>query len=443
MIDEYKNLIKRLILMVYVLIFGKPPGPVAQKFIKNLTFIFTGLTVAKVISMVFQIYVGRSLGSIEYGKFALVNSMASLFWVPMLMGLSTAMVKYLAENKEEKKNIISTSISMMVIFITLSSIVLYIIFPILASAFSVSQKYILGSIALALLYCGWVISQKIYQGLEKMNKLSMANISFSAIILVLVSFLFLMSEENNSAAVALATMGVGYLLVSTLMLPELKKNFRPNISRKWASPILKYGFVGIIGTISLQITVNINHIFLNIFLTLNDVGLYQAYQFSTMTVASFFVVGFATVFFPAASAYKDKKEISFYMRRMLVLSPILFVAFSAISFTILFLYGPEYTIMPYLIISFAVAAVVVSLHSIYGWFASSIGMKGITISTVSIVITSIVNVAFAILLIPRLGIPGAVYSTIISYFMGLIITYSMLKRLLSSGHGTQARQPNI
>jgi len=410
---------RKVIMYFYPKVFGEVPGKGAMGFMRNLSLVFFGIAISKVFSVLFQIYTGRVLGPGEYGKFTMVVSLSNFFWIPMVLGLAVALVKYLAEDRsdDEKKKIISTSISM-VLLLTLASTLLLTLFSSHIAAFSnVTQNCVFGAILLAILLSMWTMSERVWRGMNKMKKISLANIVMNVLFLGTALVLFVFS---NTAFVPIAAMAVGYALASSFALPELRRYFRPKIDRKWGKTLLKYGSIVILSTVAYTINTNINKILINVFLTFSEVGLYQAYSFSTLNVASFFITTFIIVFFPAASREKDKKMIFRKMNRMFKLYPLVFVAVLSLAFIILFLYGREYAISLPLILLFSLVAIVDINFFAHTWFSSSMGISGVKNTGYATAIAATAGMVMAYILIPQFGIYGAIMSTLASFLAGSV-----------------------
>ena len=419
---------KRIVFWLYLMMFGKRPGPVAKKFIKNLGYVTAGVGIAKFLSLAFQIYIGQSIGPEEYGKFSLISSVSNFLWVPMMMGTGTAMVKYLSERRggQEAKEIFSVGILLIVVFFLASTLVLYIFADSFSAAFSVRKDYFLAAVFLANSYCVWAVSEKILQGFESMKRYSVMSVVFGTYIL---SASIAFSGGMKDFLLPFVVMASGYMISLLFILPEIKKNFTFSINRKWASVLLTYAFIGIPSSFSNAIVANINKIFMNVYLTFEDIGLYQAYYFSTVSISAAAAGIFVIVFFPFSSSYKDKRALLRTINKPVKFSPLLFLLFMALSETVLHFYGSEYPKIFLLEVLFSLAAIATLINFVYLWYASSLGIRGIKISTISGVSMSVISITMAYLLIPQMGIYGAAYGLLVSGIVGCIITYWMIMKL--------------
>lgn len=429
MFEKIKKIFWVIIFFFYTLVFRKKPGPIAMNFIKGLGFVFSGLVLSKIFSLIFQIMSGRLLGRIEYGKFALISSLSNILWIFMYLAIGTAMVKYLASarNEKEKIEIMSTAIIMTLALTIISSFIFYLVSAPLALALSISLPYIFASIIMSIGLNIWVFAQKVCQGLNRMKKIGALNAVWSLSVLILSLVLYL---YTRTAIVPIASTVIGYIIPSIFIIPDIRRYFRPRFSRKWSKTLIKYGLVGALGTISFSSIGIINKIFLNVFLSMGDVGMYQAYYYSTLIVATLFVTGFVMVFFPMSSVYKKKDVIFSRMNKLLKFLPVFYVLLFAISSVILVLYGSEYTFIPSLLILFVLGGMTTIVHSLYAWFAASFGIRGIKISSISIGIICLINIVTALLLIPQYGLYGAILSIIISYIIGTFYIYFRIRRVL-------------
>jgi O-antigen/teichoic acid export membrane protein len=75
-------------------------------------------------------------------------------------------------------------------------------------------------------------------------------------------------------------------------------------------------------------------------------------------------------------------------------------------------------------ILFGVAAIVIVIDQIYGVLMNSIGIKGIRVTTAAAIILATSNIILNLLLIPVIGINGAMIATIISYIFSIIVILS-------------------
>lgn len=424
-----QGLIEKISFFGYRIVMRREAGAQARIFIRNLIYIFAGLFVAKVLALAFQIYVGRTLGAIEYGKFALVESLMEFFWPLMMMGISTAMVKYMAGERSEMKikEIVSTGFILMSLFSIIFALFFFAFATHIASFAEVSPKYVYAAIIYALGYSAFVAGTKIYQGLGNMKAISALNIARSlfAAIFILIAFAF-----NVGAGVAIVVLTLAYALSSLGAFPAMKKYFSFKIEKGWIKTLVAYGSITILATLATVITGEINKILLNIFLTLKEVGLFQAYRFASLGITNFYILGIITVFFPYSSKQKNKRSLMEDIAKTLKLTPLFFGVVFVSAFIILKLYGSEYPFVFKEMFLFTLASTLIFIYSLYNWLAASIGVKGMRLIFYSVLLIGVVNLIIAYKMIPIYGVSGAIAPIIISYTIGTFYIIFELNKIL-------------
>ncbi len=419
-----------VIVRLYAIVFRREPGTVAMGFIKNLGYIFTGFTVAKIISVAFQIYTGRMLGPVEYGKFAMVYSLSQIFVVPMLMGVGSSIVNYFAgsKNEEERKVIFTGSVFLISAFTAVTAAIVALFANEIAALTAVSPDYVLAAVLLAVFYNAWVLPQKVYQITGRMKRLGTLNVGMNGLMLVMVLVAFMYGSDSM---IPVAVMCAAYLAAVVVTIPELRKYMCAKLDTTWMKRLAGYGAIIVVGMMSLALTDNINKILLNVFMSFQEVGLYQAYFFSTLNMSTFFATAVTTVLFPKVSSMKDKHAIFSQMNSVLKITPVLFPVILGLSWVIMVLYGSSYAASLPMLVLFVIAAMLNFAHIIYGCIALSAGMRGVKVNTASMIVISVISVGLAYMFIPTYGIYGAIVTRIVAFIAGFVFLRIALGRIIS------------
>lgn len=425
-----KDAAVKIIFWFYSFVFRKEPGSFARAFIMNMIYVSIGLSLSKLLSLIFQVYAGRAIGISEYGKYTLISSLSSILYVPMMIGLGTAFVKYLSEQEDagEKKRIVSTALVMMLPSILAFSVLFYVFSDQIAVIFSVKPLYVQAGVLLAAFYSMSTVSQKTLQGLNEMKKLSTLNIITSVLWLAV---LLLLAQESPVASSAIIALMAGYIAGFSYSLIKIRGLLAPVFDMKWAKIMLSYASISIIATFAVSVGDNISKIFINMYLTVADIGLYQAYNFSTVGLVGFFSAIVVTVFFPASSRSKNKAEMFRNIAKILKFVPFLFMLSMVGSYVVLLLYGSEYAFSAAMAAMFTLYAVTVFIYYMYDWFAASCGMPGIKIVTASMLVVSALSVVFSYVLTGIYGVFGAAAASALSFAAGTIFIYFMIARMLA------------
>ncbi|MBA7597477.1 hypothetical protein ES703_04480 [subsurface metagenome] len=416
-----KKLFLNFFNLIYKKIFAEEMTANVEIFFKNLGYVALGFGIAKVLTVIFNILAGRILGPEEYGKFTLVISIAMFLCIPMFCGITTAMVKYNAEEEDfqRRSTIISTAYLMVFLF-SLVSIFFYLIFrPRLLRLFSISASIFYLILLFTIIYALSSIITRTLQGLHEMKKRSMLEIIFGVGLLG-VFILFVFMKDSRTFIAALLAICIAYVLVIIIGIASIYKYFSFRFSRYWANKLIRYGFYSLLAAVSFIFLTNVDKVMINKYLATGDLGIYRAYHASSLGIVSSFMVMFTTVFFPAASKSKTKwkifKRINRFIPYLIIFGlPILVGG----EFIALKLYGESYPINPVLLILFALGAITISLYGAYAWLIISVGKTGAKIGMMALVIAASFNIILNRALIPLIGITGAILATIFSYLIAV------------------------
>jgi len=97
---------------------------------------------------------------------------------------------------------------------------------------------------------------------------------------------------------------------------------------------------------------------------------------------------------------------------------------------ILNLYGAQYPVDYLLMCFFSLSGILISIYAIYGWLLYSKNIFGAKVITGLTIGIFFVNIFSNIYLIPRYHLFGAVYSTILTYLIGILCLTTFQKRIL-------------
>lgn len=419
----FSNKAINLIVFGYKKIFDERPSEELETFIKNLTYVFTGTVIATVLSLMYNTISGRILGPTEYGNFVVIQSIATFMQIPMLFGLSTALIKYNAEKIEilRQNEIISTTYFLVFIFSSISISIFMLISSDLAYILSVEREIIYFAIVFSLLFVFYTLTSNTLTSLHQIKLYSNIQPIYSAFLLG--SFLsFIIIANIVSFKSAVYSVYIANFIIGVLILTKIYKFLRLDISVSWLKTLLKYGIFTVFGDMSFVIYTNIDKILINKYMLANDVGLYNAYNYSSINLVNLLAGIFITVYFPTISKYEDKKPIFNKIRTivpclLIIGIPLVLV----IEYVILNIYGEEYTVETSLILLFAVTSIMSIIYRLYVWTFNSMGVKGTKITLVSNGAIAVISIVLDMSLIPLYGLGGAITATLIGYFIGICI----------------------
>jgi O-antigen/teichoic acid export membrane protein len=406
----------------YEKIFHEKISIETRDFFKDISYIFIGTILGTGFALIFNIFAGRVLTPSGYGEFTLVITIAMFIYIPMLLGVSTAMVKYNAEknNRERQTAIISTTYQLVFIFIIIFVAIYYILSYQFSNIFSVSQSVFCLSLIYAILFVMYTLVINTFRSLHWMKKVAYLTLGYNGIVLLI--FIFFVFSNENAYIFALLSVFLGYGIAISSGIFLIRKYLKFGFSKFWAKKLLKYGLLVIIAGFSFVLYTNIDKLLIYVNLGVDQVGIYRAYAFASINLIGMFVGIFITVYFPTASKQSDKRSLFDKIHKSipyLVLFGLPFTFFS--EFIILKLYGDNYPIELLLIILFGIAAILLSINSLYAWTLNSAGTQGLKITCLGAVTLAVINIILNVLLIPIIGMVGAISSTIIATSISILL----------------------
>ncbi len=423
-----ENLIDKITSNFYKLIFKEEVSSGTKIFIKNIWHVAIGFGFYIIFGFISQILAGRILGPAEYGKYALIQSIAMFLCISMDCGVNTALIKYNAEKEifERQRKILSSSFLITFIFSSVSVLLFFVFADKLSKFFGVSSVFLLLAVFFALFYNLYNLAVSALRSLHQMKKfsISQAIYGFTTLGLLLV-FIF---YKFFSFKALVYTNYIASLIIFFLIIFSLRKFFLFKVEMFWIKKLMKYGAYSIIGGMAITFCLNYNKILINHYLTINDVGIYWAYYNSFVMSSFLFLSVFNTVFFPTVSRHSNKKSAFFKINKGMPYLVILGLPIIIVSgFVIFKLYGRLYPFDLNLGIAFAILSMVIIIDSIYRWLMNAVGKRGARIVSFAAIILAAVSIILNVLLIPKYGLFGAVLSIIIGYLVSIAVIISQKK----------------
>ena len=407
-----------IITIVYRRILKEELTGEAKQFIKNSLYVLVGAAFGALFMFIFNILAGRTLGPSGYGEFVLINSIA-LFLIVPLAPVTVAMVKYCSERDEYQgqSQVISTSFTLVLLLCAIFALAYFVFSAKLSAIFSVPQTFFNLSLLLFLFIIFHSFVTSSLYGLLEMKSVGLFQAIYGAILLSAFAF-FVFVIKFISFEAAVFSMIIGYLIVTGIIFFMKRKYVSLKLHREVSSKLLRYSSYAVVGAICSVVTIQLGKILINKYMVAANVGIYNAYYVASIGVASFFMLPLAQVLFPTASRYKNKEDI--FRRFNKVIPYIVVIGLPAIIFAqyvILALYGKEYPFDLRLAVLFGIASIVAALYLIYGRLMDSVGIKGVKVTSLATVVMALIIIPLTMVLIPLMGIEGAVVPLIIAYFV--------------------------
>lgn len=428
---DLHNLINQIISFGYKSVTHDEPSREILKFIDSLSHVTVGSFIAVFLAFMFNILAGRILGPSEYGLFGIIQSTGMIIYIPMTFGITTAMVKYASgeKNIHNKSLIISTAYELTLVLILISSAIYLIFAQEMADAFRLNVEYLYYSIALAVLYVLYTLSTSTLRSLHNMKGYAKAQVILNMAIFLFFLLFILFGLKSFKAMTY--SFYLSYIFVCIIIIISFAKTYIIFAAdRALIKLLVTYGMFASLSGISYIIYTNIDKIFINRFMSIEDVGVYNAYYFSSINCMGLFASIFMSVFFPTVCMYQNKSGILKKLNSFVPLIILLGIPFVLISeYIILRLYGNNYPIDAPLMILFAITSILFLWYDMYVWLFNSAGKNGLKLTLSGTVMIAIFNIIFNIYLIPKYGLMGAIASTGIAYIIGMCVIYFMKDKI--------------
>ncbi|MDH5402428.1 MAG: oligosaccharide flippase family protein [Candidatus Heimdallarchaeota archaeon] len=427
-IRYWENLISKL----YKKVFEEEIGRDGFNLLNNIVVIGVGQVLFALFSFSISIIIGNKLGPSEFGIITLIQSYGIIITLPMNFGLNYSMERKISEVKtlNEKKTILTTIYIINILFIVTIAILLFS-----------SEKYFRNKLEISRFVYHYSIIYAI--SIQLLNMLSSGlrglfltrSYSLSLIVNGFVSFLVMLiylHEGTLNVYNAINCIILGIIVSIIVSLFILRKYFGKFVMDKiLLSNILTYARFVFYSSFAFIIYTNIDKILINSYLSEYELGIYRAYTTSYLMIVFYGISLIISAFFPFASQYQNKKIL---FSRIIKLSPILILigtpSLFGFGYILLSLFGKNFHFDLKLAIFFSLTGIIFLIYSLLHWFYNSVGVEGIKMVVHSSIIIMFTNILLNIIFIKRYQITGAIFSLLISQFIGLLYLYSKHKIIL-------------
>ncbi len=413
----------------------------AKKFALDVSLTFIASIINMLLTFVISIILGRYLGATDLGLYRLTYTFYGVATMVGALGIPAAVIKYVAEDKEDKANlnkIVSSAIITSLLVGIFFSIALYLSSQIFADLFKMPQ--IKGLLELLTPVFPFVLVNSILyatlNGLRDMNKYAMSMIFQQVLMTIFIAILIYLGFGVAGAMIGIVLSSIG---ASAYLIYCCKGKFNFIIKEyiKTTKKLISFGTQMFGANLINMINLQGDTIFVGYFLTAADVGYYSV---ATGLSKFFWVVPQAiqTISYPATSDYWAKKDI-WGLQKMLDKSMkytalALMPAGLAICFfaeeIVTSIYGPGFSL------SALPLQVLLMGTVIFGVFCTSIGgsLAGVNRPDLGLKAASfsaLVNIILNLSLIPRYGVIGAAIATAVSLITMALLFYALTIKTLS------------
>ena len=380
----------------------------------------------------------KTLGAEGYGIWAQVIVTISLITPIVMLGLPSAMIRFLAaerDRREIQEGFYSSTVSVFLVSLLASSILFIFSEPIAASLFDGATEVVK---LIAVIIPFWNLDTTLFSlftAFNQMKRYSIFRIAETFGEVGLVAYMVLSGFGIFGAVISLLIIRIVTIFVmSMLVIREIGVKI-PDFSK--IKPYLHYGLPLVPSTIFTWIAASSDRYVIVYFLGIAPVGIYSAAYNIGHAVIYMFLAPISFVLVPTLSRlYDDKKieEVKTHLRYslkyfLMFAIPVAFGVSVLAKQILTILATSEFVYTGSLVIPFVALSTVLSgIYSIIGTIL--ILVKKTKIFGFIWCMAALTNLSLNVVLVPYIGIPGAAIATLISFAIASVITVHISFRYL-------------
>lgn len=398
-----------------------------KKYFRNTGWLFIEKIIRVILGAFVVISITNYLGPADFGLYSYALSFAGIFTIIATLGIDSILYRELIHNPENKDTLLGTGIGLKFIGTVISIILLSI-----AIIFTNQDKFtnlLIFIIALSPIFQSFSVVDNFFQS-KVLSKYSVIALSTSFILSSAIKLLLIIIKASLLSFVIFTTAEYAFLAVAYLIIYKRRKL---NISawkfeKKLAIDILKDSWPLILSGIVITVYMKIDQVMIKQMLGDSEVG-YYASAVRLCEAWYFLPIIITTSLFPAIVNAKKTNE-KLYLSRMQKLYDILAWASIGIALVTTFfskdiiaiLYRPEFNPAAPVLTIYIWAGVAVFLGVASSQFLITENFTKIAFYRTFI--GMVINVFLNLILIPKYGIVGSAFATLISYTVATFSIFS-------------------
>lgn len=405
---------------MHQLIIGGDAGDDTKRFIKNISVSFVGGLGAFAILFVASVVAARFLGPTEYGKYAVLFSLAQLLSLAFVLELDVSALYFFAGAQTKKKDIAGSIMMMFIINVIAFSFLAVSIYHF----FDFSHMSYVAFVGALIMAYTFALKRLIDAFLRADDRFGVQSIlrsieALSVLISIVVVFYGLSYHVYYGYALSIIFGGIVFSVCGAWFVRQYIG--RPRWHGVQINEIFRYNIYGMINAFVNGMIKNADKILVATFLGVSVAGVYAVYFTASVIVGARITQIFMNVFFPTARS-NTKKIHAMYTKinRFFVrLSIPLIVCASGGVALIVWTYGSQYPFVWTWIVCGGVYIVVHFFASLYGMLLSSMSQNGYKLYNVSFLYGAI---AYVVVLFFALMINAV---SIVTFLCALILYRSV------------------
>jgi len=396
-----------------------------QAIFSNIGWLFADKVIRMGVGLFVGVWIARYLGPEQFGLWSFTTAFVGLFGVFATLGLDSIVVRELVKNPERQNAILGSAFVLKLIGALITLLLVTLAISFLRNGETLAF-WLVAISAAGYIFQSINVIDFYFQAILK-SKYTVYATNGAFLIVTFIKIILLLTE---APLIAFAWVGfVEIVLTSFFLLLAYQAN-NHNV-RKWyfngqvALELLKTSWPLILSGIAIMIYMRIDQIMIGEIIGDKAVGLFSA-AVRISEVWYFIPIAIVNSVFPAIVKSKELSEDIYYSRLQklfnfmawLGIAVAVFTSFCA-GFVVNLLFGAEYVDATNVLVIHIWTGIFVALGvSSLGWFNIENLQKIFLYKTV---VGGVVNVGLNLILIPRFGINGAAFATVISQLLASVI----------------------
>ena len=351
---------------IHKYLFGHNMSVTTHLFLRDISWSFMGGAVSGIVLLITNILVGRLLGPTEYGKIAIMSTIAQIIIIFVSFGMDRASMRFIAmqDTNERKAEHISTTFHFTVVTSITLTLLYMSIYPFISKLIGMGTTVVLIGMIYGLALSYRQLMENIIRGLEKFKLQAVVRIIESLFILLI--FLIVWKSLNfvSSTMYMAILIAVGIFFV-VFYLYNIRSYLGPFHQRSFSQQF-SFGGLYFLAAVFGVIFNSFDKFLIGKYLNLHELGIYSAYFAASVGMLAQLNTLFGNVF--TTTVAKNLNRLPSILKKIDRITIIGFVPLFALAFVsvviIIKLFGSSYEFRWLYAAAFALLAVLICVYSI-------------------------------------------------------------------------------
>lgn len=397
-----------------------------------LNTFFTRVAV-QIFGVISVIIYARILGPTNYGAGIMLTIIPPVLIKFLNLGIIDSTTYFVNQNPDEKKEYIGTALSFSLIVAVFATGLLYLLIPAISK--HIYKATIPDDVALLVLIYVPVTVMSYYfkytllaiQSIKAYNYITVVMASLLNFSLTISLIAVMKLGVKGFILVAVITSSIEAIVMGFLLLKNGLITFQFHKTK--FKQMLQFGLKGMFANFSGDIGEKIDRLLIGLFLTLDQVGIYQV-ALNISNKLKIFHQSISLPLYPTIASMQKPEAILLTNKLLnMILWPVTAIVIGAAvvsPYFITLLFGEKYhiAIIPFILL--AIGVIFDSLNKVIGYFFLGTGRPGIW--SIQKFIDLCINAVLLYLLIPVYGIAGGGFAGMLAAFATYLVMYASYRR---------------